>query len=149
MLKTLVLVDDDQDDIDFFSRALQETKSSANLHPFLDCQEMLLIMQNMSVVPDLVMLDVNMPSMTGWECLKEFRKLLRFHNVPVIVYSTSSPKNYSRTLKDSGAIAFYEKASDFEKFKEFVHAVISTHPMQLRDTLQQLLNSHLHSLIIA
>ena len=149
MLKTVVLVDDDQDDIDFFSQALFETDSPVELYSFLDCQDMLARVQTMKNLPDLIFLDVNMPEMTGWECLKEMRKVSAFQAVPVIVYSTSSPSIYSNTLKNSGAIAMYEKAVDFQRFKEFIGTLISPSVGGLRYKLQKLQDSRKHSLIIA
>jgi CheY-like chemotaxis protein len=42
------------------------------------------------LLPDIIFIDINMPGMNGWQCLEELKRDLRFRDIPVIMYSTSS-----------------------------------------------------------
>ena len=43
-----------------------------------------------SNTPDIIFLDINLPRISGWECLKQFKTENHLKAVPVIIYSTSS-----------------------------------------------------------
>ena len=60
--------------------------------------------------PDLILLDMLLPKMTGPEVLKALKEDPITGPIPVIVLSALSQKNASR-LQGDGALAFFEKSS--------------------------------------
>ncbi len=60
-------------------------------------------------LPDLILLDMMLPKMSGPEVLETLRKDPVTKHIPVIVLSGLSQKNESKLLK-SGAIAYFEKS---------------------------------------
>ena len=46
-------------------------------------------------MPDLILLDINMPIMDGWQFLDEFRKTKRQSNGQTIIYLVSSSDSIS------------------------------------------------------
>lgn len=60
--------------------------------------------------PDLILLDMMLPKMTGLEVLETLRKDPATKYIPVIVLSGLSRKNESKLLK-SGATAYFEKSA--------------------------------------
>jgi CheY-like chemotaxis protein len=60
--------------------------------------------------PDLILLDMLLPGMTGPEVLKALKKDPATANIAVVVLTGLSPKNASR-LRDDGAVAFLEKSA--------------------------------------
>lgn len=43
-----------------------------------------------SVTPDLIILDINLPKINGYEILKKIKKSKKYKSIPVIMFSTSS-----------------------------------------------------------
>src|SRR5688572_8199538 len=90
LVKTkFLLADDDRDDASLFCEAL------SGIDPLLKCYTVengRLVFDFLSCgadKPDVIFLDINMPIMNGWDCLKKLRADPDFKNIPVIVYSTS------------------------------------------------------------
>tara|TARA_R110001592_G_scaffold67338_2_gene206488 strand:- start:159 stop:599 length:441 start_codon:yes stop_codon:yes gene_type:complete len=64
--------------------------------------------------PDLILLDLNMPRMSGHETLAELRKIDEFRNLPVIVFSTSAVEQDVNLAYRGGANAYITKPDSFE-----------------------------------
>ena len=74
-VKTLMIVDDDSDDRDFFSRALNKIDSSAECLFAVNGEDALKILRNgIKRLPDFIFLDLNMPRMDGKTCLSGEKK---------------------------------------------------------------------------
>src|SRR6201991_4710743 len=93
MIKDILLVDDDLDDIDFFQEALHEIDSRIQLHSAKNGLSALeFLRKTQTITPNLIFLDINMPEMNGWQCLKELKGSPLLKQIPVILYSTSAIK---------------------------------------------------------
>jgi CheY-like chemotaxis protein len=60
-------------------------------------------------VPDLILLDMLLPKISGPDVLKALKADPATRSIPVIVISSLSQKNAARLMED-GAVAFFEKA---------------------------------------
>jgi CheY-like chemotaxis protein len=70
----LLLIDDDDDDVLFFADALWETYPDAILQRFANAEKALEEMQEHKIdKPDLIFIDVNMPVVNGWDCLRQIK----------------------------------------------------------------------------
>ncbi|WP_461253724.1 response regulator [Treponema sp. R8-4-B8] len=55
-------------------------------------------------VPDFVLLDLNMPEMTGWETFTKIREVAGLQTVPIAIYTTSEdPKDKARAVEIGAA----------------------------------------------
>jgi CheY-like chemotaxis protein len=61
-------------------------------------------------VPPLIILDVVMPGMDGFDVLDEIRKDPRLTPVPVILFSSKDEPSYETTAKQRGAAEFWVKS---------------------------------------
>lgn len=52
-------------------------------------------MDDEQAIPDLILLDINMPVYDGWQFLEEFKKLKNFLKKEIIVYLVSSSNDIS------------------------------------------------------
>lgn len=84
---TILLVDDDNDDIEIFGEVIQQLDKEINLLTAHNGVEALSFLQD--ITPDVIFLDINMPLMNGLECLQEIRKRYSSNRFKVIMYSTS------------------------------------------------------------
>jgi CheY-like chemotaxis protein len=107
MTKRVLLIDDDKDDAEIFEEALAEADSTAEFVYIDDGRLALQILQQKDLpLPSIIFLDVNMPIISGWECLKELKKYHFLTGIPVVMYSTSSHKKELDTALQEGAAAF-------------------------------------------
>lgn len=125
MVKKFLLTDDDKDDRELFSEAL------ASIDPGIICQgaehgrDALRILNSPGMLkPDIIFLDINMPVMNGWELLHTLKKDHTRHDIPVIIYTTSSEDRDKQIAKDLGALCFVTKPDDFRQVKIFLRIVI-------------------------
>jgi CheY-like chemotaxis protein len=109
MRKSCLLVDDDEDDKEIFLLALAEANPSIECLIASDGLEALSMLKEGSLIPDYIFLDLNMPLMSGKECLAEIRKLPHLVHVPVIIFSTSSSQKDIQDTQALGASSFITK----------------------------------------
>ncbi len=121
----VVLADDDVDDRDFFSEALEETGLSIRLEMAEDGESLLKLLKSNGKQPDLIFLDLNMPNKNGRECLDEIRKSPDLKHIPIIIYSTSSAKRDIDDTFEKGANLYVSKPSSFNELKEIASLVLS------------------------
>lgn len=122
-IQSIILADDDRDDHDFFKTALQEIDPTKNLHIVTDGAQLLTLLEH--YVPDLIFLDLDMPCKNGLECLKEIRNNAILHNLPVVVFSsTSRPANIA-TAYEMGGNLFFIKPSNYKDLVEAIRTILS------------------------
>ena len=85
---TILLVDDDLDECDLFTTALKQVTADFKLKHVTECRDLLSTIKENK--PDIVFLDINMPGMSGIECLKNIRAEKKYESLPIIIYSTSN-----------------------------------------------------------
>jgi CheY-like chemotaxis protein len=115
--KKLLLIDDDADDHEFFLEAIQEIDSSIICTTFLDSEKaLLMLMENQNELPDLIILDTNMPKLSGRQLLFAFKQHPKLKEVPVVMYSSFFSDRDNSELKHLGAAHYLSKPSKFEDF---------------------------------
>ena len=125
MIRDILLVDDDLDDIDLFREALNEVDSLVNFHSAKNGLQALELLHSAQIItPDLIFLDINMPEMNGWRCLAELKSTPLLKQIPVIMYSTSAAKMDEQRAAGLGAKCIYQKPERFEDLKRLLKTVI-------------------------
>ena len=70
--------------------------------------------------PDLVLLDINMPKMDGFEVLKEMKADKDLCKIPVVMLTTSSAEEDIVKSYQDGASTFMSKPLELQKLKEIL-----------------------------
>lgn len=109
--KTCLLIDDDLDDHEIFTMALEDLPLPVKLISEFNPVSALLRLSRREEAPDIIFLDLNMPRMNGKQCLEEIRKFPHLRDVPVIIYSTSSEIRDLIDTRELGATAYVVKSS--------------------------------------
>ena len=121
----IVLVDDDEDDRMFFAEALQEIEINTELTEFHNGQEVLdYLSGDLESFPHLVFLDLNMPIMDGFQCLKEIRSNPDLKQLVVAIYSTSSSERDIEETFVNGANIYINKPNSFDELKRTISQVV-------------------------
>lgn len=109
----LYLVDDDEDDRMFLSGAVQEVIENVTIIEFDNGIDFLenALSDNAFMGSVLVVIDMNMPRMTGLETIREFKANPNMAKVPIVVISTSSNPDLQQQAFALGAAGYIIKPS--------------------------------------
>lgn len=145
MSKIILLADDDQDDTEMFCEALADIDESIICHCAENGSEAIKLIKKQDEIPGVVFLDLNMPIMNGWECLRELKLDKDYKDIPVIMISTSSYKNDMETAANLGAVCYFVKPNNFKDLKQVLGSITSNLENGLRESLSNLeKNKYLH-----
>jgi CheY-like chemotaxis protein len=123
----ITLADDDEDDRMLFTDAFDELKINTVVNTFNNGKLLMsYLLDDNSILPQIIFLDLNMPIMNGIECLKEIKQNNRFKDIAIAIYSTSSSSDDIEETFVLGANIYIKKPSDFKKLKEILNDVITT-----------------------
>src|SRR5436190_20290480 len=90
----ILLADDDKDDCFLFREALSELPVPTNLVTVHDGEQLMsYLTEHAKDLPDVLFLDLNMPRKNGFECLTEIKHTDTLKDLPVIMFSTSYPRD--------------------------------------------------------
>jgi CheY-like chemotaxis protein len=117
-LPTILLVDDDQDHLLVARRAIERAGLPADVHLASTGEEALRLL---GLPPDaseplpsvvLVLLDIGLPGLSGWEVLKRIRASERARRTPVVMVSSSNLPEDVRRSYELGANSYLVKRGD-------------------------------------
>jgi len=74
--------------------------------------------------PDVTLLDITLPGMSGWDLLSKLRADRRYASLPIIVLSALPPAQVSLRAKELGATAYLTKPFDVVQLADVVHAAL-------------------------
>jgi len=126
MSKTVIIIDDDQDDLDIMKEAIHRVDASLLCIDFIYAEEALrvLLSKQLVVRPDFIFIDINMPGMTGDKCLKILRSDIEFDDSEITLYSTSMPDTVAEALKASGANFVFEKPVRLKGYSDILQSIL-------------------------
>ncbi len=119
----ILLIDDDDDDQEIFLTAVNEISSSLVCITESSAQKALYKLKTRETDPDVIVLDLNMPVMNGFQFLAEVKNDDALKDIPVIILSTSSISNTIKESKALGAVDFITKPNDFAALKNILHTI--------------------------
>ena len=118
---TILLVEDNPDDEALTVVALR-MGTSANIEVARDAEEALDYLANdANHVPRLVLLDLKLPNVDGFEVLRRIRADERTRWVPVVILTASSAPADVAAGYRCGANGYVRKPVDFDQFAEVIH----------------------------
>ncbi|MDP4174831.1 MAG: response regulator [Bacteroidota bacterium] len=77
-----------------------------------------------AVLPDLVILDINLPKKNGLEILEEIRQNKKLSELPVIIFSTSSNSEDIAHSRALGILDYVVKPIDFFEYQDAVKKML-------------------------
>ena len=122
----IILADDDEDDILFFTDAFDELKINTKVNTFKDGVTLMDYLNNdEALMPNVLFLDLNMPKKSGIECLTEIKASNKMSEIAIAIYSTSASEEDIEKTFVLGANIYIKKPSDFKKLKKVLSEVVS------------------------
>ena len=136
--RTLLLIDDDVDDIFLFEEVLGSIDPTIK---FISAENgnraLSLLRKELTELPNIIFLDLNMPGMDGKQCLVELKKDKALQHIPVIIYTTSALRNDAESTIRSGAVCLISKPSSFGALKEIL-TVIAANTTEISEIQRKL-----------
>lgn len=120
--KSILIVDDDMRNIFALSSALQSYDLTIEVaHNGKEA------LTKLDLKPDinLVLMDIMMPEMDGYEAMTEIRKQTRFKNLPIIALTAKAMKNDRDKCISSGANDYVSKPVDVDKLLSLIRVWLS------------------------
>lgn len=116
-----LLIDDDRDDQEIFRLALQDVNEEVFCLTADDGIKGLQMLQpEENFVPTYIFLDLNMPRMTGRDCLNALKSDPLLADIPVVIYSTSSDPKDIQDTKELGAAGYVVKQYSLASLKDIL-----------------------------
>ncbi len=124
--KKIILADDDEDDREIFLEIVNEVDPEAIVEFAENGLDLITLLDRMSddKLPGMIILDQNMPRMTGKECLIFLKGNPRLRHIPTIVYSTYQVKDFYQECLELGAQDVVAKPDTMQAYREMVEQLL-------------------------
>jgi CheY-like chemotaxis protein len=131
MLKTILLVEDNEDDVVFMRRAIRHADVTESVQVVTDGQEAIDYLagagkyadRQQHPLPRIVLLDLKLPRRGGLEVLEWIRQQRQLSRIIVLVLSTSRERSDIVRAYELGANAFLVKPPAYQQLAEMVEAI--------------------------
>lgn len=124
---SILCVDDDDDDASLLEMAVSSMHSGIS---FIKCSggyQALELLTSSTSRPDVILLDLNMPLLNGFDCLREIRRHPSLKDIPVFILSTSAhPADAMRALQ-LGAYKFLTKPGSYREICLMMNEIVAEH----------------------
>lgn len=126
--KHLLVVEDSPSQLDLITEALQHKSQDYYLHSVHNGEEALDFLYGRSNYthaprPDMIILDLNLPRINGWEMLSKIKADPRLKLIPVVVFTTSDADADILKCYSLEANCYVVKPKDVDEFFQFVQAI--------------------------
>lgn len=124
----ILMIDDNPADIDLTREVLAQSKGHFHVNALHDGEEAISFLRRKgkyanAPVPDMVVLDLNLPRKNGCEVLSSIKADPALAKIPVVIFTTSqSDSDITRSYK-LGANCYIQKPVDFEQFRDTIKNV--------------------------
>jgi len=133
LLSTVGIIDDDQIYQLVMKRTIEHTGMIRSILQFYDGEEAIGFFREkyeaIDELPQLILLDINMPYMNGWQFLDEFIKIdfkSDYKSVIYIVSSSTSQEDISKANEYSIVSGYKVKPITRDKFEAMMKSIVNT-----------------------
>jgi CheY-like chemotaxis protein len=134
---TMLLAEDDNNDVVLFRHTLAESAArnrlAINLQVVADGEEAIDYLKgagafadrNAHPFPDIIVLDLKMPRMTGLDVLKWLREHPEYRRIPKILLSGSCEERDIDEAYRLGVNTYFQKPASLDEYRELIHHMVS------------------------
>ncbi len=125
----ILLVEDSPSDVRLVREAMKDTRVNVKISVASDGVEAMEYLhraaENLDTVPDLVLLDLNLPRKNGREVLAEIKSSPKLKQIPVIVMTSSQADDDVRNAYLLNANCYITKPGDLNEYVDVVRSIES------------------------
>ena len=120
---TVLLVEDNPGDVDLVLDALRDSQLAPRVTVAVDGVDALAQLRAGSDLPDLILMDLNLPKKDGRAVLREMKADARLRQIPIVMLSSSAAERDVADTYELGANCFVTKPADVDDFFAAVRAI--------------------------
>ena len=119
----ILIVEDNPDHADLIARSLTDCRFPEVTTVSTGKAAIDLLRKNAGAAPQLVLLDLYLPDISGLEVLRQIRSVEQFQTLPVVILSSAREEGIVAECLQAGANAFVNKSARFREFRESVSRI--------------------------
>ncbi len=77
-----------------------------------------------TIIPDIILLDINMPDMDGYTLTSKIKSTPALHNIPIVAITANVMRGDREKVFKAGCDGYIEKPIDVDRFCEQVFAFL-------------------------
>jgi methyl-accepting chemotaxis protein len=104
----ILIVDDEQIDLDMVESVLKDEYEISTAKSGKDAMGLFY----QGLVPQLILLDLIMPDMDGWDTYKRIKEISNLHDIPIAFFTSSNDPKDIKHAHEIGAVDFIKKPYD-------------------------------------
>ncbi len=120
-MKRILLVEDNEMNRDMLARRLRRRGYEVSMA--VDGQEA--VNQARTSLPDLILMDMSLPVMDGWEATRQLKAGEGTREVPVIALTAHAMEHHRQSALEAGCDEYESKPVDLERLVEKIEALLS------------------------
>jgi CheY-like chemotaxis protein len=120
-MTTILLVEDNEPSRDALSRRLE--RRGYKVQMATDGGQAVTMAQ--SLVPDLILMDLGLPVIDGWEATRQIKAAAATRHIPIVVLSAHAMTNHRELALEAGADDFDSKPIRFEQLLGKIDALLT------------------------
>ena len=123
---SILIVEDDNDDRDFITEALLNVDHNLSIQTITNGNKALSYLETIpdNQLPQLLILDYNLPERDGAEVLQLLLQNSRYQNISKIIWSTSNAPQYKKRSLELGAVSYMVKPSTIAGIEEMARKML-------------------------
>jgi two-component system, cell cycle response regulator DivK len=123
-MPTILIVEDNEENRDSLSRRLQRRGFAI----VTAADGKIGVAMAQSEKPDLVLMDMNMPELDGWEATRQIKAAAETHDLPVIALTAHAMSGDRERALGAGCADYHTKPVDFPKLLAQIEALLQNKP---------------------
>jgi DNA-binding response OmpR family regulator len=125
MTKTILLLDDDPDEESILREAFTFLGADITLLQFYTADSLSSYLEDPGNMPEILLIDVNLPGTTGLEFLRELHKRALLDNVLTVIYTIAGDEQTIAQSFECGAGVYMKKTTTQEHLRENLTALLN------------------------
>jgi putative two-component system response regulator len=119
-MKTILVVDDDSIHLEITRKMLEEKYEVVTSQSGKNA----LLLFYRGLAPDLILLDLVMSGMDGWDTYERIKAISDLHSVPIAFFTASHDPEHRSKAKKMGVVDYINKPADRDDLLERIEKII-------------------------
>jgi len=120
----ILYIEDDPDDVELLEDSLKDNNVRYEMNVINDGGLVSNYLLGNAELPDIIVLDLNLPRVHGREILKKIKVTPSYKDIPLLILTTSSRKEDMDYSYQHGANRFIKKPSTMEGIKSTIATIV-------------------------